>query len=101
MKTQEALQKTNSPASPILVEAEKLVKQIERLTQSVAKRAYEFFEERGHRIGHELEDWFRAEAELLRPLPVEMKEDDNQFIVRAETPDSTPARSGSTPSQNA
>lgn len=86
MKTQEALQKTSSPDSPILVEAEKLVKQIEKLTRSVAKRAYEFFEERGHQIGNELEDWFRAEAEFLRPVPVEMKEGENLFIVRAEAP---------------
>ena len=86
MKTQEALEKKSSPASPIHVEAEKLVKQIEKLTQSVAKRAYGFFEERGHRLGNELEDWFRAEAELLRPVPVEMKEDEKQFMVRAETP---------------
>lgn len=28
-------------------------------------RAYRFFEERGHEHGHDLEDWLRAEAEVL------------------------------------
>jgi HSP20 family protein len=38
-----------------------------------------------------LEDWFRAEAEVLRPVPVEIKEDENQFFVRAETPGFKPS----------
>jgi hypothetical protein len=28
-------------------------------------RAYRFFEERGYEDGHDLEDWLRAEAEIL------------------------------------
>ncbi|MDX2029505.1 MAG: Hsp20 family protein [Blastocatellia bacterium] len=86
MQTQKAMQTAESTSSPIFVEAEKLLEQMQKLTQSVAQRAYEFFEERGRMIGHELEDWFRAEAELLRPLPIEMKEDENRFTVRAEVP---------------
>jgi HSP20 family protein len=93
MKSQQALEtpqtggKPGSPASsPLFVEAEKLIERMGELTQAVAKRAYEFFETRGRQLGHELEDWFRAESELLRFVPVEMKEDENQFTVRAEVP---------------
>lgn len=86
MQTQKAVQTTESASSPIFVEAEKLIDQMQKLTQSVAHRAYEFFEERGRMIGNELDDWFRAEAELLRPLPIEMKENENQYTVRAEVP---------------
>ena len=33
-------------------------------------RAYRFFEERGYEHGHDLEDWLRAEAEVLgKKLP--------------------------------
>jgi HSP20 family protein len=84
MQTQKALQKTER--APIFVEAEKLMDQMQKLSQTVAMRAYEFFEERGRRIGHELEDWFRAEAEFLRPLPIEIKEDENRITVLAEAP---------------
>jgi HSP20 family protein len=72
--------------SPLLVEAEKLLEQMKDFSQSVAHRAYQFFEARGRELGHELEDWFRAEAELLRPIPVEVRETEKQFIVRAEAP---------------
>ncbi len=78
--------KERTEITPIFVEAEKLIEQMQRLTQSVARRAYEFFEARGREIGHELEDWFRAESELLRPVPMEMKEDEIQYLIRAEVP---------------
>jgi HSP20 family protein len=92
MKTQQALEvkqteTPNKPAeNPIFVEAEKLVERMEDLTKSIAKRAYEFFEERGRRFGNELEDWFRAESEMLRPVPVTMKEAETSITVQAEVP---------------
>lgn len=92
MKAQQAmetLQPTNvekTPDKPLFVEAGKLIERMEELTMSVAKRAYEFFESRGREIGNELEDWFRAEAEVLRPVPVTMKEDDCSITVQAEVP---------------
>ncbi|MFN7945776.1 MAG: Hsp20 family protein [Blastocatellia bacterium] len=72
--------------SPIFVEAEKLFEQMKELSQTVAQRAYEFFEARGRRLGDELSDWFRAESELMRRLPVELSETAEQIIVRAEVP---------------
>lgn len=32
--------------------------------EAIARRAYELFLERGAEPGHDIEDWFRAEAEL-------------------------------------
>jgi hypothetical protein len=34
------------------------------IEERIRLRAYEFFEQRGRRNGHALEDWLRAEAEL-------------------------------------
>ncbi|HWQ32865.1 MAG TPA: Hsp20 family protein [Blastocatellia bacterium] len=81
----QAIQKEEK-ASPLFVEAEKLFNEMKELSQTVAHRAYQFFEERGRQIGHELEDWFRAESELMRRVPVEIRETDEQIIVRAEVP---------------
>jgi HSP20 family protein len=81
----QAIQKEEK-ASPLFVEAEKLFNEMKELSQTVAHRAYQFFEERGRQLGHELEDWFRAESELTRPVPVEIRETDEQLIVRAEVP---------------
>lgn len=36
------------------------------LTEEIIRmRAYHFFEERGYKHGHDLEDWLRAEAEIM------------------------------------
>jgi HSP20 family protein len=88
MKAQQGIQTTKqqAPASPIFVEAEKLFEQMKEFSQSVARRAYEYFEARGREFGHDLEDWFCAESELMRRVPVEVKETDGQITVRAEVP---------------
>ena len=49
----------------------------------VARRAYELFEDRGCNSGHEWQDWFQAESELLRPVPIEIAEERDKIIVRA------------------
>jgi HSP20 family protein len=88
MKPQQAIQtaKQQTPSSPIFVEAEKLFDQMKEFSQSVARRAYEYFEARGREFGHDLEDWFRAESDLMRRVPIEIKEIDGRTIVRAEVP---------------
>jgi HSP20 family protein len=52
----------------------------------VARRAYELFESRGRQHGNDLEDWLQAESELLRPIPIEVAEQDDTLTVRAEIP---------------
>src|SRR5262245_12454263 len=47
---------------------------------------YGYFEAHGREFGHDLEDWFRAESELMRRVPVEVKDADGQITVRAEVP---------------
>lgn len=53
---------------------------------SVARRAYEIFEANGRQFGRDLEDWFRAERELLHPVHMELRESDNQLTLKAEVP---------------
>jgi DUF2934 family protein len=36
-----------------------------RIEEEIRNRAYELFEARGREEGHELEDWLRAEGEIL------------------------------------
>src|SRR4030095_9918395 len=88
MKSQQGIQPTKqqAPHSPIFVETEKLFEQMKEFSQSVARRAYGYFEAHGREFGHDLEDWFRAESELRRGVPVEVKEADGQITVRAEVP---------------
>lgn len=55
------------------------------ITQEIAQRAFGFFQQRGV-DGRDLEDWFRAESEVLKPMPVELTESDGTFTIKAEVP---------------
>ncbi len=41
---------------------------IQRIPDLIRKRAYQLFEARGRRQGHELDDWLQAEREIKHHL---------------------------------
>ena len=60
---------------------------LERVTKaydSVRRRAYELFEARGRADSKVLDDWFRAEEELLGRLPLTLAETERYLTVHAE-----------------
>ncbi len=57
------------------------------LRQSIARRAYELYEMRGGAPGHESEDWARAEAEIMRPLPANITDSGGYFTLRGFVPE--------------
>jgi HSP20 family protein len=59
---------------------------IPQIYDSIARRAFEIFDNNGRWLGHDLEDWFRAESELLHPVHLEMAESEDNLTVRAEVP---------------
>lgn len=81
---QQALEKVKT--DNIFVDAEHFFEDFAKNTQEIAKRAFELFEERGRRFGNDLEDWLKAEHELLRRVPIEIKDADGQLNLRAEVP---------------
>ena len=85
MQSQQTLQKREK-SNQIFAETDKLFDQMTEFSQNIAKRAYEFFDGRGRQFGHELEDWLRAEDEVLRRVPVEVRENARQLVVLAEVP---------------
>lgn len=76
---------TKTTNAPFIVEAEKLFERMKEISQNISHRAYELFESNGV-YTDSFSDWFRAESELLRPLPVEIKETEKQLVVKAEVP---------------
>jgi HSP20 family protein len=75
---------TAEESSPSVVKPERFKDRMRDLCQSISVRAYELFTVRGKDHGHDLEDWFRAEAELLSPLPLKILGSDDELIVKAE-----------------
>ena len=63
--------------------AEDLRGEMQQVQLAITRRAYELFQARGCEHGHDWEDWFRAESELLRPVSVSMSESDDRISVRA------------------
>ena len=91
---QQALTTTSTTAAkakpnsfkPVLVKAEKMFDRLAEFTRETAHRANEIFQRRGGEIGSELEDWFRAESQVLLPVRLEVTETDEHIIVRAAVP---------------
>lgn len=59
---------------------------IDEVMKRMEERAFQLFEERGREDGHDLEDWFKAEQELLAPVPVTITEKNNELRIHAEVP---------------
>ena len=53
---------------------------------TIARRAYELFDGNGRWHGRDMEDWFRAERELLHPAHLDVEETEDEYTVRAEVP---------------
>ena len=70
--------KTNEPRD--------LFAHFDQLYNSIAKRAFELFDDNGKTLGHDVDDWLKAEAELLHPVHLSMIEDDEAIAVEAEVP---------------
>ena len=67
-----------NPSNPADVQ-----RKVQKVQLAISRRAHELFEARGQEHGHDREDWFRAESELLCPASVSMSESEDRISVRA------------------
>ncbi len=67
-------------------EAQSLIERANRISEQIARRAYQLFEADGFPAGRDLEHWLRAESELLHPVPVSIRESESALTVQAEAP---------------
>ncbi len=65
---------------------ENLMDRVNKMSQAITQRAYEIFEGNGRRFGHDLEDWFKAEMDMLHPVHVNIAEAEDSLEVKAEVP---------------
>lgn len=52
-------------------------------SEQIERRAFELFSAHKDEPGRLADDWYRAEDELLRPVPLEIMEDDDSVLIRA------------------
>jgi HSP20 family protein len=85
MATSVAVQRAEE--KPITITpVENLMDRINEMSQAITRRAYEIFEGNGRRFGHDLEDWFKAEMDMLHPVQVNIVEAEDSLEVKAEIP---------------
>jgi len=85
-KSAAAVQPVRDGASVRALPPSELFERMQETYNAIARRAFEAFEGRGRADGHDLEDWLRAESELLHPLHLDVAETDQAVTVRAEVP---------------
>lgn len=84
-KPQPALVRSKNAATPLpIMSPDEIFSKSKNLMDSVAVRAYELFERREREHGRDWEDWFRAEAELLRPVEIKLNDSGRAFIARTD-----------------
>jgi HSP20 family molecular chaperone IbpA len=59
---------------------------IEKRLDEVRRRAFELFEKRGYQLGHEIDDWLKAEHEVLGWPASELAEKDGKYEVQITLP---------------
>ena len=60
--------------------------EIEKRIEGVRRRAFELFLNRGRQLGHEIEDWIKAEHEVMGWPAAEMIERDGKFELELTLP---------------
>ena len=81
-----AMQPTKTSAVARQTETENVLDRMQLAHDSIAKRAFEIFNNNGRWFGHELSNWLEAESELLHPVHLEIAETEEALAVRAEVP---------------
>lgn len=69
-----------------ITEFEKIFDRVQEVQQMISRRAFELFEKGGNMLGRDLDDWFKAESELLHPVSISIEETDDGLHVEAEVP---------------
>lgn len=79
--------KSEEPIAPFkITEFEKMFDRMREMQEMISHRAFELFERGGKMFGRDLENWFKAESELLHPVSVSIEETDEGLEVKAEVP---------------
>lgn len=81
-----AMQTALEPTQVKVVEPQTMLERFNKLSEQISRRAYEIFEGTGNVFGRDLENWFKAESEILHPVHLRVAEKDGAVSVEAEVP---------------
>lgn len=85
-RTSAAVQRAQESPVAARAKSESLLDRMDEIFDGIRKRAFEMFDGNGNVFGRELDDWLKAEREILHPVQIELSESGDAFEVRAEVP---------------
>src|SRR5579871_534094 len=80
---------TQTALAPMLVNTvapKDLIEHFDKVYAEIANRAFSIFENGGGIFGRDLDNWLKAEKEVLRPVQVNVTENDGAVDITAEVP---------------
>ncbi len=84
MKSAKTARPRTEPAKLLRPSDPEAVKwEMQQIQLAITRRAYELFEARNSEHGHDWEDWFQSESELLRPVSIAISESSDRLSIRA------------------
>lgn len=84
-KQSTAVQRAEEQIAPTIAMRESLGERCDSLFNAISRRAYELFQNRGS-LGCDVDDWMKAESELLHPVHINIVENEQTLEVTAEVP---------------
>jgi len=63
-----------------------LIERMDEVFNAISRRAFDIFESDGRALGRALDNWLRAERELLHPVHINLAESGDALEIRAEVP---------------
>jgi len=81
-----AVKRAEEPAAITRAKPGDLISRMDEIFDSISRRAFDLFESNGRLLGRELDDWLRAEREVLQTVRINLSESDESLEVKAEVP---------------
>jgi HSP20 family protein len=63
-----------------------LWEELDKIREHVTKRAYDLFIENGGQFGRDLDDWLKAEQELIWKPAIDLAEENDEFVLKIAIP---------------
>src|SRR3989454_11275760 len=84
MKNETPRQLVRTPEIRSLFAGDPFIEPAQEINDLIARRAYKLFESSGFTHDHALDDWLRAESEILLQAPVDVTETETGLTIRAD-----------------
>ena len=72
--------------TPAIKKTDSLFDELERMQSRIMKRANEIFHGNGQASGRDIDDWLKAEQELVWRPAIELTEKENEFRIEVAVP---------------